>query len=103
MRRFKHHAFKLATAACAILACGVLFMIALAIAMRGLPAIEWRFFTARSLKGLSVTRQPFLRCRPVLCRRVGHGSSVAPLATSSSDFQIDNLRALLVPHMDFTP
>src|SRR5688572_7715494 len=45
MRRFKHHAFKLATAACATLACGVLIMIALAIAWRGFPAIEWKFFT----------------------------------------------------------
>lgn len=45
MRRFKHHAFKLVTTACAALACGVLVMIALAIAMRGLPAIELKFFT----------------------------------------------------------
>lgn len=45
MRKFKHHAFKFATGACAALACGVLVMIALAILMRGLPAVSWKFYT----------------------------------------------------------
>lgn len=45
MRKFKHHAFKIATGACAALACGVLMMIALAILMRGLPAVSWQFYT----------------------------------------------------------
>ena len=45
MRKFKHHAFKLATGMCAALACGVLVMIALAITMRGLPAVSWQFYT----------------------------------------------------------
>lgn len=45
MRKFKHHAFKLATGVCAALACGVLVMIALAITMRGLPAVSWQFYT----------------------------------------------------------
>jgi len=45
MRKFKHHAFKFATGACAALACGVLVMIALAILMRGLPAVSWQFYT----------------------------------------------------------
>ena len=45
MRKFNHHAFKLATGMCAALACGVLVMIALAITMRGLPAVSWQFYT----------------------------------------------------------
>lgn len=45
MRKFKHRAFKLAAGACAALACGVLVMIALAILMRGLPAVSWKFYT----------------------------------------------------------
>lgn len=45
MRKFKHHAFKFATGACAVFACGVLVMIALAILMRGLPAVSWQFYT----------------------------------------------------------
>ncbi|HWN96644.1 MAG TPA: phosphate ABC transporter permease, partial [Methylomirabilota bacterium] len=45
MRKFRNHAFKFATGACALLACGVLVMIALAITARGLPAISWQFFT----------------------------------------------------------
>jgi len=45
MRRFKHHVFRFATGACVVLACGVLVLIVLAIAMRGLPAISWQFFT----------------------------------------------------------
>jgi phosphate transport system permease protein len=45
MRRFKDQLFKLLAAGCALLACGVLVMIALAIFVRGLPAISWQFFT----------------------------------------------------------
>lgn len=45
MRKFKNQAFKLAAGACAVLACGVLILIALAIGVRGLPAISWQFFT----------------------------------------------------------
>ncbi len=45
MRKLQHHAFRLATGACALLACGVLVVIALAIAVRGFPAISWQFFT----------------------------------------------------------
>jgi len=45
MRKVKHLVFKSAAGACAALACGVLAMIALAIAWRGLPALSWQFFT----------------------------------------------------------
>jgi phosphate transport system permease protein len=45
MRRLINGAFKLATCACALLACGVLALITLAILLRGLPAIQWSFFT----------------------------------------------------------
>ena len=45
MRKLKNHAFKIATGACALIACGVLVLIALAITLRGLPAISWHFFT----------------------------------------------------------
>lgn len=45
MRKFKHRVFKFTTGACAALACGVLVMIALAILMRGLPAVSWQFYT----------------------------------------------------------
>src|SRR5690349_11899307 len=45
MRKFKHQLFKLVTAACAVIACGVLVIITVAIATRGLPAISWQFFT----------------------------------------------------------
>lgn len=45
MRRTKDRAFKLLAGACAFVACGVLFLIAFAIAFRGLPAISWQFFT----------------------------------------------------------
>ena len=45
MRKLKHRVFQFATGACAALACGVLVMIALAILMRGLPAVSWQFYT----------------------------------------------------------
>jgi phosphate transport system permease protein len=45
MRKLKNQLFKLLTAGCAMLACGVLVMIVLAIAARGLPAISWQFLT----------------------------------------------------------
>jgi phosphate transport system permease protein len=45
MRKFMHYAFMFVTGLCALLACGVIVLIALAIVMRGLPAISWQFFT----------------------------------------------------------
>lgn len=45
MRRLKHRAFQLLTGVCALVACGFLVIIALAIAVRGMPAISWQFFT----------------------------------------------------------
>lgn len=44
-RKFLHHAFRLATALCALLACGILAWLVIAIGRRGLPAISWQFFT----------------------------------------------------------
>ncbi len=45
MRRLKNQVFMMAAGACAALACGVLVSIALALLVRGLPAVNWRFFT----------------------------------------------------------
>jgi len=49
MRKFRHYAFMFVTGLCALLACGVIVLIALAIAVRGLPAISWQFFTGQIL------------------------------------------------------
>lgn len=45
MRRFRSQAFKWITGACALVGCGLLVLIASAIALRGFPAISWQFFT----------------------------------------------------------
>lgn len=45
MRRLKSQAFKMVTGACALIGCGLLLLIALAITVRGFPAISWQFFT----------------------------------------------------------
>jgi phosphate transport system permease protein len=45
MRKFNDRLFKFVTGACALAGCGILMLIALAIAIRGLPAISWQFFT----------------------------------------------------------
>jgi phosphate transport system permease protein len=44
-RKLIHHLFRVLTALCAAIACGVLGVIIWAIAHRGWPAISWRFFT----------------------------------------------------------
>jgi phosphate transport system permease protein len=44
-RKVLHHTFRLATALCAALACGILAWLVFAIAQRGWPAISWSFFT----------------------------------------------------------
>lgn len=44
-RNLLHHAFRLVTALCALLACGILAWLIVAIARRGLPAISWQFLT----------------------------------------------------------
>ena len=45
MRKWKNHLFIAASGACALLACGVLVLMVGAICVRGLPAINWSFFT----------------------------------------------------------
>ncbi len=45
MRKLKHNLFAATTAACAVVACGILWVIVGAIALRGLPAIRWSFFS----------------------------------------------------------
>ena len=45
MRKLKHRLFVVGTAACALIACGILALIVGAIVLRGLPAIRWSFFT----------------------------------------------------------
>lgn len=44
-RKLAHHMFRVATGACALIACGILLWLVFVIAQRGLPAISWSFFT----------------------------------------------------------
>ncbi|CAN5874198.1 phosphate ABC transporter permease PstA [soil metagenome] len=44
-RKVIHHLFRSVTALCALMACGIMLFLVYVIAVRGLPAISWHFFT----------------------------------------------------------